>query len=123
MIILSFTYVYFQNLKEIMSFIVPLKRQTDADQEGIPTWNVPLSKNKGHPEKTQTPSSAAHNNVHRSQKVSKTGAPVYRIKVDRSGKKSVVPVKVKKCYKWQDTIFENCVDGLRTGNIPQHQVE
>ena len=64
-----------------------------------------------------------NNNVHRSQKVSKTGAPVYRIKVDRSGKKSVVPVKVKKCYKWQDTIFQNCVDGLRTGNIPQHQVE
>ena len=51
MIILSFTYMYFQNLKEIMSFIVPLKRQTDADQEGIPTWNVPLSKNNGHPEK------------------------------------------------------------------------
>ena len=46
--------------------------------------------------------------------MSKTGAPVYRIIVDRSGKKSVVPVKVKKCYKWQDTIFQNCVDGLRT---------
>ena len=39
--------------------------------------------------------------------MSKTGAPVYRIKVGRSGKKSVVTVKVKKCYKWQDTIFLN----------------
>ena len=38
--------------------------------------------------------------------MSKTGAPVYRIKVGRSGKKSV-PVKVKKCYKWQDAIFLN----------------
>ena len=47
-----------------------------------------------------------NNNVHRSQKVSKTGAPVYRIKVGRSGKKSV-HVKVKKCYKWQDAIFLN----------------
>ena len=55
--------------------------------------------------------------------MSKTGAPVYRIKVDRSGKKSDVPVKVKKCYKGQDTILQNCMDGLRTGNIPQHQVE
>jgi hypothetical protein len=36
--------VYFQNLKEIMSFIVALKRQTDADQEGIPTWNVAKTK-------------------------------------------------------------------------------
>ena len=61
-------------------------------------------------------------NVNRVQKLSESGVPVYRIKVDRSGNRSVVPVKVKKSYQWQTDLFDCCVEGLRTGQIPNHQV-
>ena len=73
-----------------MSYIVALKRQTDADQEGIPTWNVPLSKNKVHPEKTETPSSAAHQPAN-------AGVPDQTLNPGRAGipahPKSVPPAK------------------------------
>ena len=63
-----------------------------------------------------------NHNADRHQKLSNKGDPLFRIKVDRSGKKSVVPVKVKKNYQWQTGIFQSCVDGLVTGQIPQDQV-
>jgi len=41
--------------------------------------------------------------------------------VDRSGKRSVDPVLVKKSYQWQTDIFNRMVEGLGTDQIPQHQ--
>ena len=63
-----------------------------------------------------------NSNVNRDQKLSQVGQPVYRVKVDRSGKSSVAPVLVKKSYQWQNDLFNRMVEGLRTDQIPQHQV-
>ena len=63
-----------------------------------------------------------NHNSDRATKLSKDGKPVYRIKIDRYGNNSVVPVKVTKSYQWQTDIFQSCVNGLMTGQIPQHQV-
>ena len=60
-------------------------------------------------------------NTNRALKLDKSGNPVYRVKIDRSGNKSVVPVKAKKSYTWQKDIFASCVEGLMTGQIPQHR--
>ena len=62
-----------------------------------------------------------NSNVNRAQKLSQLGQPVYRVKVDRSGKRSVDPV-VKKSYQWQTDLFNRMVEGLGTDQIPQHQV-
>ena len=62
-----------------------------------------------------------NHNTNRTVKLDKSGHPVYKVKIDRSGNKSVVPVKAKKSYTWQKDIFASCVEGLRTGQIPQHQ--
>ena len=64
-----------------------------------------------------------NSNVGRAQRVSATGKLQYRIMVDRFGTRSVVPVKVEKSYQWQTDIFEKCVEGVKTGIIPQHQVQ
>ena len=63
-----------------------------------------------------------NNNTDRAQKLSSTGKPLFRVKIDRYGNSSVVPVKVKKCYQWQKDIFQACLNGLKTGEVPQHQV-
>ena len=63
-----------------------------------------------------------NNNSDRPAKLSKDGKPLYRVKIDRYGNNSVVPVKVTKSYQWQTDIFQACVKGLMTGQIPQHQV-
>ena len=66
-----------------------------------------------------------NSNLNRAQKLSKVGQPVYRVKVDRSGKKAVAPVLVKKSYQWQTDLFSRMVDWwrvLRTDQIPHHKV-
>ena len=62
-----------------------------------------------------------NSNTDREQKCDSSGNPLYRIKKDRFGKKSIAPVKVKKDFQWQTDIFDACVDAMATGNIPQHQ--
>jgi len=59
--------------------------------------------------------------LNRAQKLSKVGQPVYRVKVDRSGKKAVAPVLVKKSYQWQTDLFNRMVEGVRTDQIPHHK--
>ena len=51
--------------------------------------------------------------LERAQKLSKVGQPVYRVNVDRSGKKAVAPVLVKKSYQWQTDLFNRMVDWWR----------
>ena len=62
-----------------------------------------------------------NSNTDREQKCDSSGNPLYRIKKDRFGKKSIAPVKVKKDFQWQTDIFDACVDAMATGNIPHHQ--
>ena len=63
-----------------------------------------------------------NSNLNRAQKLSKVGQPVYRVKVDRSGKKAVAPVLVKKSYQWQTDLFNRMVEGVRMDQIPHHKV-
>ena len=63
-----------------------------------------------------------NSNVNSAQKLSQVGQPVYRVKVDRSGKRSMAPLLVKKSYQWQTDLFNRMVEGLGTDQIPQHQV-
>ena len=63
-----------------------------------------------------------NSNVNSAQKLSQVGQPVYRVKVDRSGKRSMAPLLVKKSYQWQTDLFNRMVEGLWTDQIPQHQV-
>ena len=60
--------------------------------------------------------------LERAQKLSKVGQPVYRVKVDRSGKKAVAPVLVKKSYQWRTDLFNRMGEGVRTDQIPHHKV-
>ena len=45
------------------------------------------------------------------------------MQVDRTGlHRTVVPVKIKKDTSWQIRIFEECVECLSTGQIPNPEV-
>ena len=63
-----------------------------------------------------------NNNVNRQQKVSKNGEPLFRIKVDRSGNRTVVTVMEQKDYSWQTEIFDSILAGIKNDEIPKHQV-
>ena len=62
-------------------------------------------------------------NVGRPQKKDEFGAPMWKEKVDRSGKnRTVVPALVPKDTSWQDKIFDMCIESLQGGIIPSPKV-
>ena len=62
-----------------------------------------------------------NSNTERAQKVNSKGELMYRIKVNRFGIRTVVPVKVEKSYHWQDSIFQSCVSAFEAEDIPHHE--
>ena len=79
-------------------------------------------------------------NIHRPQKTSASGEGLFKekvlsvkstvtsfsvtcTKVDRTGRnRTVVPVRMEKNHNWQTTILEQCIEGLRSGQIQSPKV-
>lgn len=61
-----------------------------------------------------------NHNVDRPGKKDKNGKQLFKSKIDRTRKKTVITeVKVAKSYEYQDVIHQNCLDCLLEDNIPK----